>query len=270
MKKIYIIFIIILLVLLFHRFNDNFENPKKVAICFFGLCRSTHHTADSIKKNIYNALDNLNIDYDVYLHTYKIDKEYNNKWSNESNVLIDNDNYKLLNPDYKLIENEDDVIQKIDLTKYRKHGDPWKDTSKDNTFMTLNNAILSLYSTYQVTQMWKNTGIKYDAIICLRPDVLYLKPLTIDYFNSIQDNLILIPNFAEYPINDRFAIGNSDVMEKYGNRFLDAYQYSLINALHTETYLNYYLNKLNIKIKKINYKFCRIRINGENRDLELL
>jgi hypothetical protein len=114
--------------------------------------------------------------------------------------------------------------------------------------------------------MWKQSGIEYDAIIYLRPDVLYINPLIKDYFNLIDDNLIIIPNFAEHPINDRFAIGNPNVMQLYGERYTLAYKYSLENQLHTESFLNDFLIKNNIKILKINFIFCRMSINGINRD----
>jgi len=271
MKKIYSIFIIILLIFVCHRIYDNFENSnqKKVAVCFFGLCRSTQYTVDSIKKNIYSALDNLNVDYDVYLHTYKIDKEYNNIWAGEINQTINNNNYKLLNPKYVLIEDDENITKQLDFVKYRTHGDPWG-RNDDNKYTILNNAIKGMYSIYQVTNMWKKSNINYDIIICLRPDVLYLNPITMDYLNQINDNVIVIPDFAEYPINDRFAMGNPSVMERYGNRYLEAHEYSKVKGLHTETYLNDYLNKYNINIIKINFKFCRISITGENRDPELL
>jgi hypothetical protein len=256
--------------------SNNNKKINKIAICFFGICRSTPYTIESIKNNIYNQLDNMNINYDVYSHTYNINKDYNNTWSQELNIKINNDNCKLLNSKYVLIEDEDEIKEKINIESYRTHGNPWASligiyTGKPCTdFITLDNAILSLYSTYQVTNMWKQSGIEYDAIIYLRPDVLYINPLTKDYFNLIDDNLIIIPNFAEHPINDRFAIGNPHVMQIYGERYTSAYKYSLENQLHTESFLNDYLIKNNIKILKINFKFCRMSINGINRDTTIV
>jgi hypothetical protein len=249
------------------------ETTKKLkaAVCFYGLCRSTHLTIKSIKKNIYNELDNLGINYDVYLHTYNIHKEYNNIWSGETKQKINNDNWKLLNPTYSLIENEDNVIKQLDLPKYRTHGDPWS-SNGDKSFNTLNNAILTLYSTYQVTQLWKNSKINYDIIISLRPDMLFVNPIPIpmNYSNQINNNMIILSDFAEYPINDRFAMGNPTVMQIYGERFLGAYDYSLSHMLHAETYLSYVLTKNAIDTKKINFVFLRLRLNNTSPDLQSL
>jgi len=259
-----LIYIAILSIIIYNNYNNNIK-VNKVAICFFGLCRSTNHTISSIDKYIYKALDNMNIKYDTYLHTYEINKLYNNVWSGEKNIQINNDNWKLLKSNKNLIENEDTISTKLNLFKYRKHGDPW-----NTNFKSLDNVILSLWSQYQVTQLWKNSNIEYDAIIYLRPDVLYLKPLKIDYFNMISHNNILLPNFEEFPINDRFAIGSPEIMTIYGERFLYAYKYSLYHQLHAESFLYYILDYYNINIIKIHFRFCRISIDGLNRDTNYL
>jgi hypothetical protein len=171
----------------------------------------------------------------------------------------------LLNPTKHIIEDGDKIKESIDFTKYRTHGDPWF-----NNYESLNNLILGLHSLNQVTQLWKNNnikyGTKYDAILYLRPDVLYYKPLKLEYFYPMEENSILLPDFEQWPVNDRLAIGPPDVMKIYGERFIGAYDYSLTNQLHTETYLNYILEKNKINIKKFHYNFSRIKINGQNRE----
>jgi hypothetical protein len=37
--------------------SNNNKKINKIAICFFGICRSTPHTIESIKNNIYNQFD---------------------------------------------------------------------------------------------------------------------------------------------------------------------------------------------------------------------
>jgi hypothetical protein len=246
------------------------EDTYKVAICFFGLCRTTNYTIKSIKYNIFNFFTKYNLEYDTYLHTYEINKDYNNSWSGEKNFKINNDNWKLLNPKEYLIEDEDEVIKKINISIYRTHGDPWAEYSNDNTFKTLDNAILSLYSLYQVTQLWKNSNVKYNAIIYMRPDILYINKLQLSFFNKIKNNTVLLPNFEEYPVNDRFAIGDPISMKIYGERFLDAYDYSLKYPLLAERYLSDTLEKNKVNIVKIDFIFLRIRMNGTSPDFKYL
>jgi hypothetical protein len=134
------------------------QNPN-IAICFYGLCRSTNYTIESINKCIFEALKNLHFNYDVYLHTYKLTTSYTNLRNNEENIMLDNDLYKLLNPNVYKIDDQDDIKKTDSLmfNKYRSKGDPWS-----NDFKSLDNLILGLYSLYQVTQLWKNSNSNHD------------------------------------------------------------------------------------------------------------
>jgi len=104
----------------------------------------------------------------------------------------------------------------------------------------------------------------------IQPDVLVLDSLKAEYFSNIKDNEILLPNFAKYPINDRFAIGHSKIMEIYGNRYLQLYDYSLNNKIHSESYLNYILRKNGVIYREIKFRFCLIRANGVNYEPNIL
>jgi len=238
-----------------------YTKTPKIALCFYGLCRSTNYTIDSINKYIFDALKQLKFDYDIYLHTYKVTTPYTNIRNSEENIMLDNDLYKLIKPDVYKIDDQDDVKKTIDFVKYRSKGDPWS-----NNFKSLDNLILGLNSLNQVTQLWKTSNKIYDYIIYLRPDVKFLSPLKLSFFLEINNTNIILPSYEKYPINDRFAIGKPNVMMLYGERYLYAYDYSLINKLHAETYLKYILDKNKINIIKIKFEFHRIRANGFNYD----
>jgi hypothetical protein len=241
--------------------NTVYPKTPKIAVCFYGLCRSTNYTIDSINKYIFDALKQLKFTYDIYLHTYNVTTPYTNIRNNEENIILDNDLYKLIKPDVYKIDNQDEIKKTIDFTKYRSNGDPWL-----NDFKSLDNLILGLNSLNQVTQLWKASNKIYDYIIYLRPDVNFLSPLKLSLFLDLNNTNIALPNFDEYPINDRFAIGKPNVMLLYGERYLHAFDYSLNNKLHAETYLKYILNKNKIDIIKIKFNFHRIRANGINYD----
>jgi hypothetical protein len=206
-------------------------------------------------------LKELNFKYDIYLHTYNVNTPYTNIRNNEENITLDNNLYKLLNSTIYKIDNQENIRKTIDFAKYRSNGDPWS-----NDYKSLDNLILGLYSLNQVTQLWKNSNKTYDYIIYLRPDVKFLNPLNLSFFLNLNNTNIVLPNYDQHPINDRFAIGIPNVMLLYGERYLHAYDYSLTNKLHAETYLKYILDNNKIDIIKINFNFHRIRANGFNYD----
>ena len=70
-----------------------------VCICFFGvIARSLEWTIESIKKNIYNVLEENHIKYDVLIHNNYVDNIYSYREVPEDNIKINNNNIKLLKP----------------------------------------------------------------------------------------------------------------------------------------------------------------------------
>ena len=57
---------------------------KRVAIILFGLTRSLSKTVDSLKENLFNVLKDNFMEYDIFIHTYKINGSYKNEWSGEN------------------------------------------------------------------------------------------------------------------------------------------------------------------------------------------
>ena len=152
---------------------------------------------------------------------------------------------------------------KLELQNYRTYGNPWAE--EDNgSFSTLDNHIRALWSLKQVTSLWRGTGIVYDAVMYLRPDVQFLTYLSPSWLQNLTQTTIRIPNFHLIDgCNDRFAIGQPPVMELYGKRFEQAYEYSLRASLHSEKFLSYILNKNHVQIEYLPIRFRRLRANGE-------
>lgn len=235
-----------------------------IAICLWGLCRSSHITYESFKQYILDSLNTFGFTYEIFLHTYDVKHVYTNNRACELNVVLNNDNWKLFKPNKFLIEDDSVVNASLNLLKYRTHPDPWGSDFKDSTF---NNHIRALYSLKQVTSLWSQNASKYDAVIYCRPDVSYLCPLERGWFAPDRlSSCVQLPTFHKYPVNDRFSISIPDIGIIYGSRFNDAYNYSLTKSLHSETFLQYTLNKHNIVIYTIPFLFKRIRSNGIDSD----
>ena len=129
---------------------------KQVAIGFFGITRSLKFTRDSIYKNIFRRLRELGYGYKIFLHTYELNN-YKNIRTKESSTNIDNEEYKMLNPDYFLIENQDLVIESINPEKYSTHEDPW-----NTNYNSVDNFILGQYSKMKLTNMIEQSQINFD------------------------------------------------------------------------------------------------------------
>lgn len=72
----------------------------KFCLCYFGLApRSIRYTIDSIRENVLNVLKENGIEYDIYMHSFLLDK-INLTRSNEKDIELNNSDWKLLEPDF--------------------------------------------------------------------------------------------------------------------------------------------------------------------------
>jgi len=233
----------------------------KVAIGFFGITRSLKHTIDSINENVLNVLKDSNIEYDIYIHTYHL-SNYKNKRTGEvvKDEEIDNEEYKLLNPNYVEIDDQNIIKKKINLRLYRTHKDPW-----NTKYNSVDNFILAQYSKLRLTNMIERNKINYNYVLFMRPDCRYINKLPVNYFHLINNKSIIIPNFhlfGKIPFNDRFCICNMKTYRIYGKVFPLLLGISKKKPLHSETLIGEIMVKNKLKIIKVPFNFSRVRFNG--------
>jgi len=238
----------------------------KIALAFWGLTRSLKYTIKSINEKILGILKTNNIDYKIFMHTWFVSTLYNNKRANEKNIILDNEEFKLLNPDYIEIHNQDEFKNNINFQAFRTHPDPWK-----TNYQTVDNFICAMFSKSRCSQLIKKSNENFDYIIFLRPDVIYLNNFNINFFKLVNNNNICIPNFSLHSkFNDRFCICNKNNYLLYGNIFSKLFNYSKKFPLHSEIFYYKLIKNLKININYISFYFNRVRSNGEiNNDYSI-
>jgi hypothetical protein len=237
----------------------------RVALCFWGITRSLKYTIDSIQSNILDALKKKGIQYTIFMHTYNINGPYTNIHGKEFNLILNNNEYKLLNPDYLHIDDQDKIKESLNLHEYRSMPDYYK-----NNYETIDNFILAMYSKLQVTNLVEKSG-NFDYYIYLRPDVRYISKLNIYNFKLLNDSTICIPNFQLWgnhnKFNDRFCITNRNTYKIYGSIFNELLDYSKKYSMNSEDIYYKYILADNLSLKYINFYFNRVRADGtEKRD----
>ena len=233
----------------------------KVALCFWGITRSLKYTHESIEKNVLSILRANNIDYTIYMHTFKLENGYTNKRTREKLTDVNNDEYKLLHPDYFEIDDQDEIKKQIGMEKYRSKPDPW-----NTGYNSVDNFILGQYSKSKIVAMIEKNNMDYNYVVYIRPDCSYKQPFNINFFTHINHHTICIPNFhlyGKYEFNDRFCIANMKTYKIYGNMFHRLLCLSKNQSLHAETILGQVIHNSNIKVVRIPFRFSRVRCDGK-------
>jgi hypothetical protein len=250
--------------------NGRFENRicsikikiKKIAIIYYGLTRSLNKTIYSIRENLFNILEINNIQYDIYIHTYKINGIYKNVWSgNEINDYNNEDIISLLNPKYFLFDDQNNIENQINFNDYYTYLN-WNGFFPENMVKhMIKNLVLALYSKNKITKLFNENSSQYDYAIISRPDLELINKFDINYFSQLNNNNIIIPEQDSYEgCNDRFSIGVPSIISYYGTLYEKLLEYSKHKNIISECYLQDMLNIKNIDIIKNNIKYNTIRI----------
>jgi hypothetical protein len=236
-----------------------------IAVCFWGLVRSGKWTHKSIKEqlDIMRTFGKVT----VFMHTYKVTGKYSNQHANEKNITLDNDEYKLFDPDHFIFDDQDEITRQLNFEEYRTFPDLYK-----TDYQTIDNLIKSLYSQRRVTDLMlrHHKTKKYTHVVYMRPDVKWILPLKLSQF-KIEEDMIVSPQFHSKhgegndfseKINDRFAICTPTVATIYGRRLKFLLAYSKQKQIQSETFLYDVMVAHNIDIVFKWICFNRVRADG--------
>ena len=243
--------------------TEKFTNDGiNVCICYFGLSRNalSFGTLESIEENWMKPLSSMGIEPDIYLHSYNL-QDLELKRSNEKCNLNPNE-WKLLNPHYYSITSQSEFDNSYDMGQIKAYGDGWSTDKHHGT--QLPNLLRQFNSLKTVTGLLRK---KYDVYIYLRPDLLYLDPISPKTIRQVAKSgkpIIASPNWQLWGgMNDRFAVMNREAALLYGNRLdyiLDFCEEK--GPLHAETYLNWLMKQHKVQKIPLKIKAQRVRCNG--------
>lgn len=235
----------------------------KVAICYWGMTRSTKLIYNTHYNKLFNILKTNNIEYNIFLHTWQT--EINMIWENKIDSPIDYEEYKLLNPHYYKIDNQNNFLNSIDFTQYfnkelyDKYGG---DTPNEWRPQLILNHLCALESQKRCFEMVIDTHIDYDFVIFIRPDIELYTNFDINWL--IQPSDIMIPNYDfNEGYSDRFAVVPFKTAHYYAKRIDEIIDFRKNNGrIVSEKYVKFIVNKYYKNVNFINFYMKIKRPNG--------
>lgn len=227
----------------------------RVAICYWGLTRSTKKVYQSHFDKIFKVLEQNNVPYDVFMHTWSLEgPQY--AWWTPLSAPIDYEEYKLLNPTYFRRDDQDVFTNALDFGLYYYEDQKDKEWHPRLIF----NHICALESQKRVTDMVYESGNEYDYIVYVRPDVRIDSAFDVGWLN-LPANGIAIPNYEHYEgYNDRFAILPYTDASVYGKRIDQIAEFRKHHGrIVSEKYVKYVCNTNKLSIRFVPFKFSIVR-----------
>ena len=237
------------------------------AILYFGLTRSAKNIYESHINHLYKVLERNKLTYKKFMHTWGTRDGTQNIWENIIPQKIDYSEYKLLNPDFYKIDNEEEFLQSINMDDFF-YKDIW-DTIGHSTNgewlpKMVSNHLCMLESQKRGIEMIEDyvltSGIKPKYIIFIRPDVKINNDLPLVEI-VLNENTINLPNHSHHEgLNDQFAVLNYKYANIYGKRINEIANFRKTHGrIVGEKYVKYIIMKYNLHVKFINFSYVITR-----------
>jgi hypothetical protein len=239
----------------------------RVAVCVWGLARSTRHTSESFESNILSPLRKAGAHVDLFVHALVKRTRYTNSSSHEVGLDLSDRQRDLQAYDATamLVEDQDMVDSFLDFERYFLR--PPEARLNWTREMEVNH-VRALYSLNQVTLLMEKLHAKYpyNAVVFARPDVLFLRPILPEWIHAVANSpkLMLTPSFNQTPINDKFAICKPDHALRIGKRLAELLDYLRTGKpFQSEFFLLHIILAMQAHVNLIPFPFRRIRADGK-------
>lgn len=245
--------------------NNNTTHKPHVAICYWGLTTSTHLVYETHQQRLFDVLAKADIDYDVFMHTWKIDKEM--RWDDDTGTVIEVnrqpdenvEDYRFLKPHKYNKDNQDEFLQSINFADYfnQELYDKYGNSEHEWKPELIRNHLCALESQKRVTQMCMDEGRHYDFVIYMRPDAEIKNDFPVWIINDMKEGEIAIPNHGHWEgLNDKFAVVPYIDCWKYGKRIDEIVEYRRTQGkIQSEGYAKYIMNKYFTHVHFLDFAF---------------
>lgn len=238
-----------------------------LAIVYFGMTRSLKKVFETHQTHIFNVLKQNNISYQTFMHTWTTEGNKQRVFNDHVSVLIDEDDHKIINPDFYQIHNQNRFEESINIKDYfyaqlfHDKGDC--DDGEWFPLLILNH-LCSLESQKRGLEMVEKRvqeGNSYKFIMYVRPDVSISNPLPIIQAIVNNPDKISIPDEYHYEgYNDRFAIIPYKLAHIYGKRIDNLLEYRRTQGrIVSERYIKYVLETNKIEVNLLDFHFEIVR-----------
>lgn len=221
----------------------------EVAIVFYGLPRGLSHTHRSIKEKVFDVLRARCVPFEIFFHHVIFLEAFSNPRNNEVNVILNNSEWRFLNPDVELSTEHGEFLSSHQqfINEVLAYGDPHQ-----NEGLSTRNELEALHSLKEAVRAAVSRGNnRFSGLIILRPDLIYHDDLDVDLLlHAMSERLVVLPAWQTWGgANDRFSFGAWDPMVEMGMRFDRILQYcqNTNRPWHAEAFVDWLLDDLYLR-----------------------
>lgn len=230
----------------------------RVAVMFFGLARRVADTRAAILRNVYACNPGISF---YTLASLNLVSRVDNPRSKERAVKLDQGQALLLPADLFLLARQEDADIAGPLAIAQQRDDVFRDgwASTRNLLHQLNSLRRGWHALAGLP------GRRFDHVLFLRPDLLYLDPIRIGELAAgfRGERNIALPFWESHGgHNDRFALADLAAARFYAERLDHLGTYLAQRPLHSESFLASALAEGGCRVTELPVRARRVRSTG--------
>lgn len=229
---------------------------QKIAICFYGLPRSSSVTLPTIFEHILEPLKEYEVKiFSVFNYQQNIQSER----SNENNI-ISQSNYDFFESHRHLFLEPSSYFDEQLHARLLKLGDSWK-----NNGLSLKFHLMQLYTIEKVYELAKEE-FNPDYFLFIRPDLFIHEKLPLEKYIKKKSNsdFVLIPSWQWWSgVNDRFCFASKLSAPTFATRYTRLLKRKILKSVHSESDLEIFFKDDHIKLLTFDSRMSRVRAGGE-------
>jgi len=202
---------------------------------------------------VYYPLEHAGVKVDSYLHTFNLRKlQATHRNPEESGkTLLESEEYRILGTTAVSVTNQSEWRSSIDISQFQPKKNRKKTAQGEDVLWN----ILSQFRSLElVTDLWVKSGVKYDAVLYIRPDMAWLNAFPVELIHEILhaqkerdgQEIYVGPSWKQsLGRNDRFGGGTPGAMAHFGRRLEAAMKYvvEMDQPIHAERFLKYHMGR---------------------------
>tara|TARA_X000000950_G_scaffold167538_3_gene204614 strand:- start:254 stop:961 length:708 start_codon:yes stop_codon:yes gene_type:complete len=191
---------------------------------YFGLLRSAKHVHQTHRTHVFDVLKQNGFDHVNFIHTWKTKDDEQKVWDKTIQIKQSYEDIFLFNPHQHTIDDQERFLQSIDFDKYfykNVFNSVGQHQKGEWVPGLIRNHLCALESQKRALAMVKASGIHFDFVMFIRPDVMIETPFPVRELAKLKTakHGILIPKGSSYEgLNDRFAVTTYKNAHHYGAR----------------------------------------------------
>mmetsp|Transcript_26065 Transcript_26065/g.43040 ORF Transcript_26065/g.43040 Transcript_26065/m.43040 type:complete len:293 (+) Transcript_26065:105-983(+) len=235
--------------------SNQSASPFQLAICYWGLTRSTSFVHRSHHQHLFGPMRDGGIAYRTFMHTWSLPGDVQRVWGKVQKQTVETDAWRLLAP-HEFVRDNQSIFEEQMKRNWSLY---WHRGARNWAPHLLQNHLCALESLQRAYAMATASSWAWTHAVFVRPDVMLLNDLPLAEVRALKAGELALVHSGS-SLNDQWAAGKRLAAAIYANRIADAAE--MRSRIVAEALLNFTVTRWRLSLRFVKFAFYRVRPDG--------